>query len=144
MEYLQQSCHRYFLFRLQVIKASIRKSVSPNIERLWNDFTKMPLFLCAHTSGEWRTCEHCTQLRTELLTQKTTQLRRIAKGSTVFMRLYCLCIQTLPSFYYFFFKSKVAALLQYDTSKIGPQRSLPSRFLLPVAWCSEATRTMQK
>lgn len=57
MEYFQHSFHRYFLLKLQVMKASIRKSVPPNIEHEWNDFTKMSLFLHRLTSAERWTCE---------------------------------------------------------------------------------------
>lgn len=46
------SRRRHFLLELQAIKASPRKSASPNIEHSWNDFTQVPPSSSTHPESD--------------------------------------------------------------------------------------------
>lgn len=91
------SCHRYFLFQLQAMKASIRKSASPNIEHSWNDFTKnATLFLHTHIQ---RMMDMNTVHNIELnFYTQNCHIMVYILGSTGFMTVKCLLIETLPFF----------------------------------------------
>lgn len=111
---------RYFLLELQAVKASPRKSASPNIEHLWKDFTKVPPSSSTHPESDG----HVNTVRNPELNWLEIKLPSYGvypRGELFSWRSYCLYIEIPLSFFFSF-------LLDHYF-QTGPQSSLTSSFL---------------